>query len=257
MRKIRLTIQYDGSSYNGWQVQPRGATVQGLLEDVIEKITGERVHVIGAGRTDAGVHAIEQVASFGSSSGLTHDVLKRALNALLPRDVKIIAVEDSEADFHPRFSSVRKRYVYLIANTETVPVFVDRYVWRIRFPLNVEQMSAASVFILGSHDFSSFRGAGCNARNSVREVYSLDVEKSDEMQFLFSGFRGAFIKFSIEADGFLRHMVRNIVGTLVEVGRGRIGSEALKDILVSRERRFAGPTAPAKGLFLERVIYTL
>lgn len=257
MRRIRLRIQYDGASYNGWQVQPKGTTVQGLLEEAIRKITGEAVHVAGAGRTDAGVHALGQVASFNSSSGLANNVISKALNALLPRDVRVTAVEDAEADFHARYSSLRKRYVYLVANTGTVPVFVDRYAWWIRFPLNVEHIRTSAAFICGRHDFSSFRGSGCGARNPNREVYSLEVERSDEINFLFTGFRGGFITFKIEADGFLRHMVRNIVGTLVEVGRGRIEPGVMEEILLARDRRLAGPTAPARGLFLERVIYTL
>ncbi|HTR44075.1 MAG TPA: tRNA pseudouridine(38-40) synthase TruA [Thermodesulfovibrionales bacterium] len=257
MRKIKLTIQYDGSSYHGWQVQPQGTTIQGLLEEVIGEITGERPQVTGSGRTDAGVHALGQVASFDSGSVLANDVLRRALNALLPRDVRITAVEDAPADFHPRYDAARKRYFYLVANTGTVPVFIDRYVWWLRARLDVEQMREAAVFLRGEHDFSAFRGAGCAAKDPVREVYSLEVERFDRMESLFAGFPGPFVKISAEANGFLRHMVRNIVGTLAEVGRGRMRPEAVEEILLSGERRLAGPTAPARGLFLEEVSYTL
>jgi len=257
MRKIKLTIQYDGSSYHGWQVQPQGTTIQGLLEEVIGEITGERPQVTGSGRTDAGVHALGQVASFDSGSVLANDVLRRALNALLPRDVRITAVEDAPADFHPRYDAARKRYFYLVANTGTVPVFIDRYVWWLRARLDVEQMREAAVFLRGEHDFSAFRGAGCAAKDPVREVYILEVERFDRMELLFAGFPGPFVKISAEANGFLRHMVRNIVGTLAEVGRGRMRPEAVEEILLSGERRLAGPTAPARGLFLEEVSYTL
>jgi tRNA pseudouridine38-40 synthase len=257
MRKIKLTIQYDGSSYHGWQVQPQGTTIQGLLEETIEEITGERPQLIGSGRTDAGVHALGQIASFDSGSALANDVLGRALNALLPRDVRITAVEDGAADFHPRYDALRKRYFYLIANVGTVPVFIDRYVWWIRSPLDVEQMREAAVFLRGEHDFSAFRGTGCAAKNPVREIYSLEVERFDRMESLFTGFPGPFIKISAEANGFLRHMVRNIVGTFAEVGRARMKPEAVGEILLSGKRSLAGPTAPAKGLFLEEVSYNL
>jgi tRNA pseudouridine38-40 synthase len=257
MRKIKLIVQYDGSSYHGWQVQPQGTTIQGLLEETIEEITGERPQVIGSGRTDAGVHALGQVASFDSTSELANDVLKRALNALLPRDVRILAVEDAPAYFHPRYDAVRKRYFYLIANTGTVPVFIDRYVWWLRAPLDVDAMSGAAVFLRGRHDFSSFRGAGCAAKNPVREVLRIDVERLSRMESLLGGFPGPYIKISVEANGFLRHMVRNIVGTLAEVGRARMKPESVEEILLSGKRSLAGPTAPAKGLFLDEVFYTL
>jgi tRNA pseudouridine38-40 synthase len=257
MRRIKITLQYDGTSYQGWQVQPSGITIQGMLEERILRITGEPVTFIGAGRTDAGVHAIAQIASFDSSSGLDNVVIKRALNALLPPDVRIVAIEDCTGDFHPRYSALRKRYFYLIANTDDVPVFWGRYVWWVKAPLDVEGMKAASGFLRGRHDFSSFRGAGCGARSPVREVYCLEAERFRELAFFSSRFGGNFIKISLEGDGFLRHMVRNIVGTLVEVGRGKIPPETVRDILLSRDRRRAGQTAPAKGLFLDKVIYAL
>jgi tRNA pseudouridine38-40 synthase len=256
-RRLKVKLQYDGSAYHGWQIQRSGATIQGLLQEAIYRITGERVSVSGAGRTDAGVHAIEQVASFASSSGLDGVTLKRGLNAVLPRDVRVIDLHDTDGDFHPRYDAVKKRYVYLIANMEVVPVFMERYVWRIRSPLDGERMNVAAGFLRGSHDFSAFRGTGCGARNPVREVYRLEIEHRDEAAFLFARFSGNVMLFTIEADGFLRHMVRNIVGTLAEVGKGRIEPEEIRKILESRERRLAGPTAPAKGLFLDQVIYRL
>ncbi|HAM51240.1 MAG TPA: tRNA pseudouridine(38-40) synthase TruA [Nitrospiraceae bacterium] len=257
MRRIKVKLQYDGTFYQGWQVQPSGTTIQGMLQESILRITGEPATFIGAGRTDAGVHAVAQIASFDSSSRLDNVVIKRALNALLPPDVRIIALEDCSGEFHPRYSALRKRYFYLIANTDDVPVFFGRYVWWVRAPLDVEGMKAASGFLRGRHDFSSFRGAGCGAKSPVREVYSLETERFGELAFLSARFSGNFIKISLEGDGFLRHMVRNIVGTLVEVGRGRIQPDAVGNILLSRDRRRAGQTAPAKGLFLDRVIYAL
>ncbi|MCL4474734.1 MAG: tRNA pseudouridine(38-40) synthase TruA [Nitrospirae bacterium] len=255
MRRIRLALQYDGSTFEGWQVQPSGTTIQGLLQDCIFRLTGERVKVIGAGRTDAGVHAIEQVAAFDSGSGLRIDVIKRALNAMLPQDIRVMDAKDVEGDFHPRYSARAKCYVYMLANMRDVPVFMDRYVWWITCPLDLEAMRAASASLMGRHDFTSFRGSGCGAKNPVRTVHSLEVEKFSEAAFLFAQFRGEFIKITVEADAFLRHMVRNMVGTLVEAGRGRLSPERVRVILESRDRRLAGPTAPAKGLFLEKVSY--
>ncbi len=255
MRRIRLTLQYDGSAYQGWQVQASGVTIQGLLQDCIYRLTGERVKVIGAGRTDAGVHALEQVAAFDSGSGLHVDVIGRALNAMLPQDIRVMDAKDVEGDFHARYSARSKCYVYVLANMRDVPVFMDRYVWSITCPLDLEAMKAASACLIGRHDFTSFRGSGCGAKNAVRTVHSLEVKKLCEAAFLFARFRGEFITITVEADAFLRHMVRNMVGTLVEAGRGRLSPERVKVILESRDRRLAGPTAPAKGLFLQNVSY--
>jgi len=255
IRRIKLTLQYDGTAYNGWQVQPTGITVQGLLEEGIGRITGERVQVVGAGRTDTGVHALGQVASFDSSSSLDIPVIKRGVNALLPADLRILEASETAADFHPRYGALRKRYFYLIANCEVLPVFIGRYVWWIRNPLDLEGMRRAAGFMRGSRDFSSFRGAGCGAKSPVREVYSIETEMLEGMEMFFTRISGSFIRISIEANGFLRHMVRNIVGTFVEVGTGRKNPEAVGEILEARDRRLAGPTAPAKGLFLEKIFY--
>lgn len=250
-----MTLQYDGSAYNGWQVQRSGITIQGLLQDCIYRVTGEKISVVGAGRTDAGVHAIEQIAAFDSSSRLNINVIKRALNALLPPDIRVMDIQEVKGDFHPRYSARRKRYCYMIADMEDVPVFIQKYVWWVRVPLDREAMRAASTYLLGSHDFSSFKGSGCGARNPVRNVFYLEIERLHESIFLFTRSHGDFIRVSIEADAFLRHMARNIVGTLVEAGRGRINPEMIGDILERKERRLAGPTAPPHGLFLEKVFY--
>ncbi len=249
-----MTLQYDGSAYNGWQIQPCGTTIQGILEGCLRRITNEKVSVIGAGRTDAGVHAVEQVAVFDSGSAMEAGVIKRALNALLPHDIKVMGAVEAPADFHPRYSAVSKRYFYIIANMRDVPVFIQKYVWQITAELDVKAMDKGASHLLGTHDFSSFRGAGCGAKQPVRTVRLLRVETLHEIE-LFTRFHGNFIKVAIEADGFLRHMVRNIVGTLVEVGRGKIGQEMIRDILASKDRRFAGPTAPPQGLFLEKAFY--
>lgn len=255
LRRIKLTLQYDGSGYNGWQVQPAGITLQGVLEDCIYKLTGEKSAVIGAGRTDAGVHAIKQIAAFNSRSGLDIDVIKRALNAMLPPDIRVMDIKEVGKDFHPRHDAQSKRYSYIIANMRDVPVFIQKYVWWVRFPLDVGAMKAASSCLLGSHDFSSFRGSGCGAKNPVKRISSFEIESLNEAEFLFIKFQGDFIKICLEADAFLRHMVRNIAGTLVEVGMKRMTHESVKNILESKDRKLAGPTAPPNGLFLEKVIY--
>jgi len=211
--------------------------------------------MVGAGRTDAGVHAIEQIAAFDVNSSMDINIIKRALNALLPPDVRVMNIEEVTPDFHPRYSARGKRYVYLIANMKDVPVFVHRYAWRVREPLDLEAMRAASARLLGLHDFSSFRAAGCASRHPLRTIREIGIEGLREAPFLCAGLKGEFVRITVEADAFLRHMVRTIVGTLVEVGKGNLSPEMLGDILGRKERRFAGPTAPPQGLFLERIFY--
>lgn len=254
-KNILIHIQYEGTRYEGWQTQPRGLTIQGLLQDCIYRLTGQKVKVIGAGRTDAGVHAIEQIATFETTSVHPLNVIKRALNAMLPDDVRIMKIEEVEEGFHARYSAIRKRYIYIIANYLDLPAFLRRYVWWVKTPLNLDAMKEAATSLIGTHDFSSFRGSGCGAKNSVRTVYSISLEKMDRIPFIFTEFKGNFIIFSIEARAFLRHMVRNIVGTIVEVGKGRLKPEMIKAILDAKDRRIAGPTAPPQGLFLAEVLY--
>lgn len=254
-RKILVHIQYDGTNYVGWQIQPQGLTIQGLLEDSLLRLTGQRVKVIGAGRTDAGVHAIEQIASFETAVDYSLDVIKKALNSMLPEDIRIMKIAEAGEDFHARYSAIKKRYIYVIANDKDLPVFLNRYVWWIKVPLKIDAMIEASRLLLGTHDFSSFRGSGCSAKSTVRTIYSINLEKTEVVPFIFTEFKGNFIIVTIEAEAFLRHMVRNIVGTIVEVGKGRFSPEMIKGILNAKDRRLAGPTAPSKGLFLERVIY--
>jgi tRNA pseudouridine38-40 synthase len=255
VRRIQLVLQYDGSSYQGWQIQRSGTTIQGVLQDCIFRITEEPATVVGAGRTDAGVHALKQIAAFDSGSALPLDVMRRALNAVLPEDIRVMDIREVERDFHPRYLARSKRYGYLIANMRDVPVFVRKYTWWVKVPLDLDAMRSASACLVGRHDFSSFRGAGCGARSTVREIHDLVIEQSHEAPFLFTTFPGNYIRVSIEGDAFLRHMVRNITGTLVEVGRGRLSPERVRDILESGDRKSAGPTAPPGGLFLEKITY--
>jgi tRNA pseudouridine38-40 synthase len=182
-------------------------------------------------------------------------IIKRALNALLPPDVRVMDIDEVAADFHPRHSAKGKRYVYLIANMRDVPVFVCRYAWRVKEPLDLDAMRSASVHLLGCHDFSSFRATGCSSKHPLRTIREIRIERLCEAPFPCGGLKGEFVRITVEADAFLRHMVRAIVGTLVEVGRGNLSPEMIGDILEGRDRRRAGPTAPPQGLFLKKVFY--
>jgi len=255
MRKIRLILEYDGADFHGWQTQPDKMTVQGVLEDRVRQLTGEPVKVLGAGRTDAGVHALAQVAAFRTESA--HDILtiKKALNAVLPEDIRILDATEVHDSFNPRDDALRKSYFYIIAKEKKPPVFLHRYSWTVPQPLDAPSIIRGSQALIGTHDFTSFMGAGSDIKNPVREVFSLDIEEMMEIDFMTVRLSGNFIRVRIEAKGFLRHMVRNIVGTLVEIGRGRISPDRIKEILESKDRKLAGQTAPARGLFLERIVY--
>jgi len=255
MKKIRLLIEYDGAAYHGWQVQKDEMTIQGVVEDRVSRITGLRSSVVGASRTDAGVHALGQVAAFRTESRLDGETLKRALNANLPGDIRVLDALAVDDTFHPRKDAVKKTYVYFVTNQRNSPVFLGRYSWLVPQALDLESMAEASQVLVGKHDFSAFMGAGSDIKDPVREIYSLDIEKLKGINFMTSCLKGNFIKMSMEADGFLRHMVRNIVGTLIEIGRGRVSADMMKKILKSLDRKRAGQTAPANGLFLERIEY--
>ncbi len=211
--------------------------------------------VIAAGRTDAGVHALAQVASFKTTSALKCDTIRDALNALLPWDIRITEACDADAVFHPRYDAKGKIYFYIIANMRVISPFLYNYVWRIPQSLDFDGMCSASILLQGTHDFTSFRASGCGAKNPAKTIFHCSMEKSDVMDFMTAGIRGNFLKLRVEGDGFLRHMVRNIAGTIIEVGKGRLRSEAMLELLNARDRRLAGPTAPARGLFLERINY--
>ncbi|NOZ24970.1 MAG: tRNA pseudouridine(38-40) synthase TruA [Nitrospirae bacterium] len=255
MRRIRLTLQYDGTDYSGWQVQPGRVTVQGLIEACLRRMTGEETVVLGAGRTDAGVHALQQVASFDTESRYPPEVFQRALNGMLPPDIRVLSSCYAGEDFHPRYSAKAKSYFYLIDCSAAGNPFMRRYSHHCRQRLDSRLMLSASACLIGRHDFSSFRASGCGARSAVRELFGIEVEETSRIDFLTTGFTGSFIRISIKGDAFLRHMVRNIVGTLMEVGRGRISPERLGAILEAKDRTVAGPTAPARGLFLEKIYY--
>jgi tRNA pseudouridine38-40 synthase len=244
MRTLKLTLQYDGTDYAGWQRQPNGVSVQELVERALEPIEGHPVTVVGAGRTDAGVHALAQVASVDIESGIETAAIGRALNATLPADVRVTAAEEAPAGFNARFSATGKAYEYRIWTGPFVPPFERRYVWHVPQPLDIDRMREAAASLVGTHDFSAFRAAGSDVATSERTIHDLRIAAD-----------GARVTISVSGNGFLRHMVRSIAGTLVEVGLGRRPAPSVSAALASRERAQAGPTAPARGLFLVRVEY--
>lgn len=249
MRRFRVRLEYDGTDFAGWQLQPDARTVQAVVEDALQEITGEQRRFVPAGRTDAGVHARGQVAHFDAETGLEPPALERALNAVLPRDVAVLAVDVVGERFHARHDAASKLYAYRILNRPMPSPLNARFTWHLRSPLEVPAMAAAARLVLGTHDFSAFRGAPGGPpedENPRRSLERLDVvRQADEVR--------------IEAEGrsFLRHMVRNLVGTLVEIGQGRRPPDDMAKVLDSRDRANAGPTAPAHGLCLERVLYDL
>lgn len=255
MRNIRLLIQYDGTGYSGWQIQPASVTIQGLIETFLGQITSQATDVVAAGRTDAGVHAVGQTACFKTSSKLSTAILQSALNALLPSDIRIMEVDEVDESFHARFSAKSKSYFYLVSTGKIVSPFVHRYVWRLPYRLDLKAMVQTLPFLSGTHDFSAFRGSGCGAKTTERTIYNASITELNAAEFMNLRLKGEFIMFRFEGDAFLRHMVRNLVGTVVEVGRGRILPEYVAKIIAGKDRRCAGPTAPARGLFLDSILY--
>ncbi len=254
MRNIRLTIEYDGTDFSGWQSQAQGErTVQDVLAGAVSTVTGEDASVVAAGRTDSGVHALGQVASFLSGSKLDAATLRKALNANLPPDVRVHHVEDAPRGFHPIRDSRGKVYVYLIANSDIVSPFVSRYVWHHPLALDTTAMVEAAVHFKGRHDFASFMAAGSDVKDTVREVSDVSCQVADEMDFLGFVIRGNFIRLEVAGEGFLRHMVRIMAGTLVAVGRGKMAPSDIPGVITACSRDAAGLTAPAQGLFLKEV----
>jgi tRNA pseudouridine38-40 synthase len=244
MRTLKLVLEYDGFDYCGWQVQVEAPTLQGTIEAALEKILGGRVRIHGAGRTDAKVHALGQVASFRCLSEIPTTALQRALNSFLPRDVVVLDVQDAPADFHARFSALGKVYAYRILNRPMRAPLRLRYAWHIPQMLDLAAVAQAGACLQGTHDFRSFQATGSAVKTTERTLMELTVTReADE------------IVISCTANGFLRHMVRNIVGTLVEVGRGARPPADVKRILAGRDRQLAGATAPPQGLYLVQVIY--
>lgn len=248
MRTIKLTLAYDGTAYSGWQFQPDRPTLQGTLENALLGITQTPIRVVGSGRTDAGVHALGQVVSFQTASALPADVLKKALNATLPRDMAVLELIDAPEGFHAIRDAVRKRYRYAMFDGPVMDVFRRAYCWHVRHRLDDAAMHRAGQALLGRHDFRSFETQGTPRESSVRTIFHLSVARGEGQQC-------DVVTLEVEADGFLYNMVRTIVGTLVKVGRGLKDESWPGEVLAGCDRRLAGMTAPPQGLFLLRVDY--
>jgi tRNA pseudouridine38-40 synthase len=245
MRNIRLLLEYDGTRYHGWQRQKNALTIQEVLEAALGQLTGEAVSVIGSGRTDAGVHARGQAANFRTASHIPLKAFHEGLNSLLPEDIAVLEAVEAPPEFHARKSARAKTYEYRILNRATRSPLNHHYAWWIERPLDLEAMDRAAQALLGQHDFTAFQASGSGIKNTVREVFSSKWRREREDWLIYA----------ITANGLLRGMVRSLVGTMVEVGRGKFPADHLKQVLESRDRRGAGPTAPAPGLYLVEVIY--
>lgn len=248
VRTLKLTLEYDGTAFVGWQRQPEGVSIQGLLEDALAAFEGGPLTVHGAGRTDAGVHALAQVASVRTRAAHDTATLQRALNAVLPLDVRVVAIEDARPSFHARYDAVSKTYEYRIVNAPYVSAFAHRYVWHVPGTLDVAAMRAGAAALVGRHDFAAFRALGGDAATTERTIFSLDL----------LGAPGGQLTIRVVGDGFLRHMVRTIAGTLVDVGLGRWPADPAENVarmLAGGNRAAAGRAAPPAGLFLVAVGY--
>lgn len=244
MRKIKLVVEYDGSKYFGWQYQPNGITIQEVLEKILLRVTKEKTNVVGSGRTDSGVHAEGQVAHFVTRSRMSGKEFIKAFNSLLPRDIVVKSAEEVSAGFDARRSAIKKIYRYTILNQEYPSAFDYSRSMFIQYVLDLPAMKQAATHLIGNHDFTSFQGANCETKSPVRELYRIDFERQDN-----------YIIIHFEGKGFLKYMVRNMVGTLVEVGKGRLSPDGMKEVLESRNRKNAGPTAQPQGLCLVKVFY--
>ena len=246
MQTFKITIAYDGMHYVGWQRQDNGVSVQGLIEDALRELDGRDVAVAGAGRTDAGVHALGQVASCSLERAVTGEVLVRAVNARLPPDIRLLTAEQVAPAFHARYAASRKTYRYRIWNAAVASPFERGYAWHLIEALDLAAMDAAARRLEGRHDFAAFQAASATTRSSERTLMSSRMH---------GGTDGPLLTYEVTGNGFLRYMVRTVVGTLVEIGRGRQTVGWMDDVLASRDRSRAGPTAPPEGLFLVQVDY--
>jgi tRNA pseudouridine38-40 synthase len=245
MANFKLIIEYDGTAYHGWQIQADKPTIQETLEAALSFMTKERVHVIGSGRTDAGVHALGQAANFHTTAKISPRSFQAGLNSLLPDDIVIRSCEAVDDAFHARFNALCKTYQYRIRNRLTPSAIGRQYEWFIRKKLDVAAMNSAVTLIIGTHDFKSFEGTGSPREHTIRTIRQAVVSEGENGRILID----------ITADGFLRYMVRNIIGTLVDVGLAKISLEDFKNIVDAKNRNVAGMTAPPQGLFLMSVEY--
>lgn len=244
MRNIQILIEYDGSRYAGWQIQKNGCTVQEKLTHAIEITTNEKISLRGSGRTDAGVHAFEQSANFTTDSAIPIDKIPYALNTHLPGDIRVIEAIERELDFHSRYSSKGKIYEYHVLNNLHGSALKRNRAWHVRHSLDIEKILAGMEFLKGTHDFTSFASARSEVEDKVRTISSFDMRKEDSL-----------LIFTLEGSGFLYNMVRIMVGTLIQTGIGKFEPEDLGKIMLEKDRRCAGITAPPQGLYLKKVLY--
>ena len=242
--KYRLVVQYRSDGYSGWQVQKNRPTIAGTIEAALSRITAETVSIVGAGRTDAGVHALGQVAHFRLSRSRPADRLLKSLNGVLPSEIRVLRLSVASDAFHAQKDAKRKRYVYRVYNGPVLSPFLEGRVNQVYRPLSPEAMQQAADLIVGTHDFTGFTASASRVKNRIRTVYVSCWQR-----------RGRHFSYRIEGNGFLHHMVRNVVGTMLQIGHGQRPASDMITILESRDRRLAGPTAPPHGLFLARVWY--
>ncbi|MDU4891195.1 MAG: tRNA pseudouridine(38-40) synthase TruA [Clostridium sp.] len=244
MRNIKLTLEYDGTNYLGWQKQPKGITVQGAVEEALSKLTKEEASIIGCSRTDSKVHAKRYVCNFTTKSRIPAESFREALNFHLPEDIAVIDSAEVDESFHARYNCVGKMYSYTIVNTKSRMPMCRNFAYHVKHELNIDRMKEAAEFFVGTHDFEAFRNLGSSVKTTVRTITKLEVVQENE-----------YIKIYIAADGFLYNMVRIIVGTLIDVGIGKKEPSDIKIILESKERKRAGKTCPPQGLCLFEVYY--
>jgi tRNA pseudouridine38-40 synthase len=252
VRNLKLVLSYDGSAFNGWQIQPDRPTIQGALSDAILQITGEKILPQGSGRTDAGVHALAQVASFPSTATIPSENIAKALNSLLPESIRVLNVEEVSSEFHARHCAKAKTYEYRVYRGSICPPFLAKYVYHHAYPLDEAAMNASSKLVIGEHDFTSFAAVDPDRNQvqtekvptNVRTIFSSQWER-----------RGEEFVYTVRGNGFLHHMVRNLVGTFLVVGKGNLKPEEITRILHARNRSAASATAPPQGLYLVKVEY--
>lgn len=245
MRNIKLTIEYEGTNYSGWQIQENAITIQEKLEEALENITGEKVKLVGSGRTDAKVHALGQVANFLTKSSIPGEKYKYALKFLLPEDITIVDSQEVDLDFHARFDATKKTYKYMVYNGELPRAIYRNFSYHVPYPIDIDKMLYASRYFIGTHDFATFMAANSEVNSTIRTIYDITIVRKNEL-----------VEFTIEGNSFLRNMVRIIVGTLLYVGFGKIDKEQISKIILDKKREGAGPTVPPQGLFLEKVFYS-
>jgi len=255
MRNIKLTIEYDGTNYHGWQIQPNVPTIQGVIQDALTKITKAQVNLVGAGRTDVGVHAKGQVANFQTESRMPTLAFKKALNSVLPKDIVMLKSEEVLCDFHARYSAACRIYKYTILNSDCPSAFIRNFAYFLPHKLNVSKMARMCKILVGKHDFSSFQRTGSSRKNPVCTVKDAQCWTEERCVSHFTTNKMRLVCFQIEADSFLRGMVRAIVGTLLKLNSEETATAQMTEILQTRNRSTAGASAPAHGLCLMEVRY--